>query len=184
MGDGRGPHQPQSNGHDAPPKIAETPPAVLRDEALSALLKVVEADKTFAGRRDAAILRVFMATGARLSEITNLRWNPDDSKSNDVDLDAGLIRVVGKGNRERPMYLGAKAVKALDRYIFDQRAKHPQKASPWLWLGPRGRFTSSGIAQMVRARGEAASLEIRVRPGMSKGMRVKADALRGCRRAR
>jgi site-specific recombinase XerD len=141
-----------------PPKIPESPPPVIRDEALDALLKRVEADKSFAGRRDAAILRVFIATGARLSEVANLRWTPAEPTTNDVDLDLGIVRVVGKGGRERPMYIGAKAVKALDRYIFDHRSKHRMSAMPWLWLGPRGRFTSSGIAQMVGARGDAAGI--------------------------
>jgi site-specific recombinase XerD len=141
-----------------PPRIPESPPAVLRDEALTALLRSVESDKSFAGRRDAALLRVFIASGARLAEIATLRWSPSDPTQNDIDLDMGLIRVVGKGRRERPIYIGAKAVKALDRYLYDHRAKHRLASSPWLWLGPRGRFTASGIAQMVRARGEAVGL--------------------------
>ncbi len=63
-----------------------------------------------------AIIRTFIGTGARLSEIANLRWTPADQLTNDVDLDAGIIRVLGKGRRERVVNVGAKAVKALDRY--------------------------------------------------------------------
>lgn len=140
-----------------PPKIPETPPPVIRDDALTALLRAAEADKSFAGRRDAALLRVFIASGARLAEIANLRWNPAEPTANDVDLDTGLIRVVGKGGRERPIYVGAKAVKALDRYLY-LRARHRLAGLPWLWLGPKGRFTDSGIAQMVRARGESVGI--------------------------
>jgi hypothetical protein len=66
-----------------PPRIPEAPPHVLRDEELTRLLKQVDGDKTFAGRRDAAIIRLFIASGARLSEITNLRWNPNDPTTND-----------------------------------------------------------------------------------------------------
>lgn len=142
-----------------PPKIPETPPPVLRDEQLAALLKAVEADKSFAGRRDAAILRIFVASGARLAEVANLRWMPDEPTTNDVDLNSGLIRVFGKGGRERPIYVGAKAMKALDRYVYDHRAKHRLATQRWLWLGPKGRFTASGIAQMVRSRGEAAWID-------------------------
>ena len=141
-----------------PPRIPETPPDVIRDEDLVRLLKVVEADRTFAGRRDAAIIRLFVASGARLAEITNLRWTPREPTTNDVDLDGSLIRVVGKGNRERPIYVGAKAAKALDRYIFDHRSKHRMADAPWLWLGPRGRLTESGIAQLIRTRGEQAGI--------------------------
>jgi site-specific recombinase XerD len=141
-----------------PPKIPDSPPAVIRDEALSALLRSVEADRSFAGRRDAAILRLFIASGARLAEIAGLRWNPSDPTSNDIDLEASLIRVVGKGGRERPIYVGTKAIRALDRYLFDHRRGHRLAGMKWLWLGPKGRFTDSGIAQMVRARGDAAGL--------------------------
>ena len=59
-----------------PPKIPDTPPPAVRDDALAAVLKAVEADTSFTGRRDTAIPRVFIATGARLAEITNLRWTP------------------------------------------------------------------------------------------------------------
>jgi site-specific recombinase XerD len=141
-----------------PPRIPESPPPVLRDEQLAALVKAVEADKSFAGRRDAAIIRVLISTGARLSEVANLRWIPGDPTTNDVELETARIRVVGKGGRERTMYVGNRAVKALDRYIFDHRTKHRLAAQPWLWLGPKGRFTDSGVAQMVRARGEAVGL--------------------------
>lgn len=144
--------------HMRPPRIPETPPPVLRDDELAALLRAVAADNSFAGRRDAAILRLFIASGARLSEIANLRWTPADPTTNDVDLDRALIRVVGKGGRERPIYVGTKAARALDRYLY-LRARHRLAATPWLWLGPRGRYLSSGISQMVRARGEAAGIK-------------------------
>ena len=142
-----------------PPKIPESARPVIRDEQLVALLKVIEADKSFAGRRDAAILRVFVASGARLAEVANLRWTPAEPTTNDVDLDSSLIRVQGKGGRERQIWVGAKAVKALDRYVFDHRARHRLADQRWLWLGPKGRFTPSGIAQMGRARGEAAGID-------------------------
>ncbi len=62
-------------------------------------------------------MRVFLSTGARLSEVANLRWTPGDETTNDLDLDSGIIRVMGKGRRERVVFVGAKAVKALDRYV-------------------------------------------------------------------
>jgi site-specific recombinase XerD len=161
-----------------PPKIPETPPDVLRDEELARLLKIVETDKTFAGRRDAAIIRLFIASGARLSEIANLRWNPDDPTRNDVDLDRMLIRVLGKGNRERPIFVGAKAAKALDRYIYDHRAKHRSAQTEALWLGPRGRLTPSGITQLVKTRGEQAGIE-RLHPHAFRHAWAHANLARG-----
>lgn len=75
-----------------PPEIPEAPPPDLRDEALESLLKKVEAGRSFAGRRDTAILRLFVATGARLAEVAHLRWTPDDPSTTNVDLDGGPRR--------------------------------------------------------------------------------------------
>jgi len=146
-----------------PPKVPEQPPAVLREPELRALLRVVDADRNFAGRRDAAILRLFIDTGARRGEVANLRWTPSEPDTNDVDLDAGLVRVLGKGRRERLLSVGTKTVKSLDRYLR-LRDGHVAAGQPWLWLGLKGRLTDSGIAQMVTDRGRAAGLGNRVHP--------------------
>jgi len=145
-----------------PPKVPESPPPVLRDEELKKLLSVCDG-QSFDERRDAAILRLFIATGARLSELAGLRWIPDDETTNDVDLDQSHIRVLGKGRRERLVGIGAKATKALDRYIR-VRDRHRHAGLPSLWIGPRGTFTASGIAQMVRERGKQAGLGDRIHP--------------------
>ena len=71
------------------PTIPDEPPPVLTDAELRALLKACEG-KDFASRRDLAITCLFADTGARLSEVAGLQIE-------DVDLDAGLARVVGKG---------------------------------------------------------------------------------------
>jgi site-specific recombinase XerD len=99
-----------------------------------------------------------MATGARLSEVANLRWTPAHTETNDLDLDAGLLRVMGKGRRERITYIGAKAVKALDRYLR-LRNRRSDAVLPWLWLGQKGRMGESGIAQMLRRRGAQADVD-------------------------
>ncbi len=146
-----------------PPKVPERPPAILREPELRALLRVVDGDRTFAGRRDAAILRLFIDTGARRAEVANLRWTPADPETNDIDLDGGLVRVVGKGRRERLLSIGTKTIRSLDRYLR-LREGHAAAATPWLWLGLRGRLTDSGIAQMVADRGRAAGLGDGVHP--------------------
>jgi site-specific recombinase XerD len=138
------------------PRLPDHVPPVLSDQELTRLLQACEG-QSFDERRDAALIRLFMATGARLSEVAGLRWTPWNEESNDLDLDAGQIRVVGKGRRERLVYLGAKAVKALDRYIR-LRDRRPNAALPWLWLGQKGRMTDSGIAQALRRRGAQAGV--------------------------
>jgi site-specific recombinase XerD len=145
-----------------PPKVPLAPAPILRDAELTALLATCSG-RSFEDRRDEAILRLFIATGARLAEIAGLRWVPADPMSNDVDLDTGIIRVLGKGRRERTVPVGTKAVRALDRYLRLRRA-HRHADSTGLWLSQKGTFTASGISQMVGARGVQAGLPMRVHP--------------------
>ena len=141
-----------------PPKIPENPPPVLREDDLKRLLATCERGQDFESRRDAALIRVFIDTGARLSEVSNLRWSPEDDTKNDVDLAGGILRVLGKGRRERILSIGSKTVRALDRYLRLRRARRGSEV-PWLWLGVRGRVTPSGVRQIVQKRGKQAGLE-------------------------
>jgi site-specific recombinase XerD len=141
-----------------PPRLPEEPPPVLRTAELRALLTACERDKTFAGRRDEAVLRVFMDTGARRGEVLSLGIA-------DVDLEEGLLRVTGKGSRTRIVPLGAQTVRALDRYLRT-RAKHTAADLASLWIGKKGRLTESGLAELVRDRGLQAGIPGRVHPHM------------------
>lgn len=67
---------------------------------------------------------VFIDTGARLSEVSDL-------KTADIDLDDQTLTVTGKGSRVRVLPIGAKSVKAIDRYLRVQRSDLPA-----LWIGP------------------------------------------------
>ncbi len=138
-----------------PPKNEPQPVPVFSDEQLSALLATAEKPDTFENRRDMAILRVFIDTGARRAEVVGLRYTHDDD--NDVDLDNGLLRVMGKGGRGRVLPIGHKTVKALDRYLR-KRGQHAAKALPQLWLGRKGLFAESGVSQMIKNRGRRAGL--------------------------
>jgi site-specific recombinase XerD len=140
-----------------PPQVPEDPPAVLSEDELKRLLATCERGSRFEDRRDAALIRVFIDTGARRAEVANLRYIPADETMNDVDLDQGILRVLGKGRRERVVAVGSKTVRALDRYVrMRQRSSHADL--PWLWVGRKGRMTDSGIAQVIRERGRQAGL--------------------------
>jgi site-specific recombinase XerD len=139
-----------------PPRLPETPPPVLTADQLTRLLEVAERDKTWAGRRDEAILRVFMDTGARRAEVVGLRLI-------DVDLDAGRLTVTGKGDRTRVVAVGAQTVRALDRYLR-ARSRHPAAGLPSLWLGRKGPLRESGMADLVRTRGRQAGIPGRLHP--------------------
>ena len=137
------------------PLVPEQPIPVLSEDQLRRLLATCRGSD-FESRRDHAILRVFMDTGARRGEVAGLRYDPDNDLNNDVDLDQRLIRVLGKGGRERLLPIGHMTVRAIDRYlrVRSQRAAARER---WLWLGRKGRLLDSGIALMVRRRARQAS---------------------------
>lgn len=130
-----------------PPRVPEQPVPVLPADDARKLLQVTSG-KTFVDRRDRAILRVFYDTGLRLASMAGLHVD-------DVDLSARALRVVIKGRRDHVAPLGARATRDLDRYLRARRS-HPRGDESWLWLGKKGRLTSSGIYQMVKDRGAAA----------------------------
>jgi site-specific recombinase XerD len=146
-----------------PPRLPELQVPVLSEDDLKKLLATCASGKDFADRRDQALIRVFVDSGARLSEVTSLRWTPDDPETNDVGLDDGAIRVMGKGRRERLVGLGNKTIKALDRYLR-LRSRHPYSETPWLWLGLKGKMTVSGVRQIVRRRGQQAGFSQQLHP--------------------
>lgn len=133
-----------------PPTIPEAPPPVLREDDTAALLKVTSGT-TFDDRRDRAILRLLLDTGIRRGELTGLRLE-------DVDHDAKVLYVTGKGRRGRNCPYDREAALELDRYLRARKG-HPDADSPWLWLGKKGRLTDTGVSQMLRRRGREAGLE-------------------------
>jgi site-specific recombinase XerD len=127
------------------PSVPEDPPDVLTDPELRSLLGACEGTGA-TERRDTAILRIFIDTGARLAEVANLQMA-------DVDLDDQTLTVTGKGSRVRVLPIGAKSVKAIDRYLRVRRSDLPE-----LWIGAKGPMTPSGIAQMIRRRANQAGI--------------------------
>ena len=143
----------------SPPRVEEVLVPVLSERELKALLKTVSGTD-FEARRDAAILRAFIDTGAKLSEVAGFRLGRGDAlddDDSDLDLSSGLLRVFGRGSRWRMLPLGAQARRAMDRYLR-VRGRHPRADDAALWLGRRGKLGTSGIAQMVRRRGLEAGL--------------------------
>ena len=132
----------------------EPPPVpILTDEELTALINACKG-KGFNDLRDAAVIRLLIDCGLRVSELTGI-----DTK--DLDLDAESVEVTGKGSRVRVAYFGSKTGLALDRYLRARRA-HRHATDPALFLGERGRFTPDGVRERLKVRAERAGLDARL----------------------
>jgi integrase/recombinase XerD len=132
-----------------PPRVPGRPVPVFTGEELVRLERVC-AGRGFQERRDGAIIAVLKATGIRLSELAQIRYDPDDPRRSDVDLWRREITVHGKGSKTRIVKISRDAARSLDRYIR-VRARHAQAYRPQLWLGISGRgpMTASGLYQVI-----------------------------------
>jgi site-specific recombinase XerD len=126
-----------------PPSLPDIPVPVVSDSNLAKLLKTCEGT-SFEERRDAAILRLFIDGGLRLSEVANIQVGH-------IDWELQVVQVVGKGSRPRAVPFSPKTAQALERYRR-ARQKRPQSERPAFWLGKKGPLTANGIAQMLRRR--------------------------------
>jgi site-specific recombinase XerD len=131
------------------PSVPDDPPRVLSDEELTALFKSCRG-RTFLDRRDRAILLALIDTGIRPKELVGL-------KVDDVDRERSTAVVTGKTGT-RTVAFGGIAIEAIDRWIR-ARSSSPYIASTSLWLGERGPLTHSGLAQILRKRGEAVGIK-------------------------
>jgi len=95
------------------PVIGKTLPKTLSESSVEQLL-AAPAENTALGIRDRAMLETIYATGLRVSELVNLTLS-------ELDSTAGLVRVTGKGGRERIVPLGEEALAHLGQYLNDAR---------------------------------------------------------------
>ncbi|MBF6596534.1 MAG: tyrosine-type recombinase/integrase [Thermaceae bacterium] len=140
-----------------PPSVAVKPVPVLTEEELRRLLKGCEG-RDFYARRDMAIIRLLIDTGMRRAEIGMLRVE-------DVDFEAGVVYVIGKGNRPRACPFGRKTAQALDRYLRARGEYSGAAVEPALWLGRAGAMGPWGIGQVIEGRATQVGL-VGVHPHM------------------
>ncbi|WP_184957182.1 tyrosine recombinase XerC [Paractinoplanes abujensis] len=146
---GRVPADP--GAHLASPKTHRTLPTVLRADQAEALMAGNEEDPE--SLRDRAVLELLYATGVRVSELCGLNQA-------DVDEARRVVRVFGKGAKERAVPYGIPAQKALDAYRRHARPKLAVKASgDALFLGVKGgRLQQTVVRRIVDAAARAAGL--------------------------
>jgi site-specific recombinase XerD len=124
-------------------------PQVLTGEEIAALLAACQGD-AFEDLRDTSILRLFLDTGLRRTELAELQLD-------DVDLESNAAYVAGAGRVPRAAPFDQPTAQALERYLA-ARALHPWAHLPHLWLGRRGGLTDRGVDLAVRHRGRLAGL--------------------------
>jgi integrase/recombinase XerD len=143
------------------PKIRRSLPGYLRLEEVERLLE--QPDSTTAlGLRDRAMLEVLYSTGLRVSELIGLRVSDLDSK-------VGCVRCIGKGDKERIVPVGRKALLMVEKYLRDARPKllGRLRGSPTLFVNRRGVSLSRvGVWKILSEYGRRAGLRVSLTPHM------------------
>ncbi len=134
------------------PRLEKNLPKFLTEEDMRRVLEIVE-EKEVWGLRDKALLEFLYSTGARVAETSSLRIE-------DVDLISGIVKVKGKGKKERLLPLGEPAILAIKNYL-DRRLYH----SSYLFINRRGgRLSERGIRMIVDKYIKKIALTVKVSP--------------------
>ena len=91
------------------PKISKKLPNLLSEKQVSLLMKLPDLS-TYKGIRDRSMLEIFYSTGVRVSELIKI-------KNIDIDISSKIIKIFGKGNKERYVILGSEALNSLKNYF-------------------------------------------------------------------
>jgi integrase/recombinase XerD len=151
------------SAHLESPKIRRSLPGYLRLEEVEKLLQLPD-QGTPLGLRDRAMLEVLYSTGLRVSELTSL-------KVPDLDMKVGCVRCIGKGDKERIVPVGKKALSIVEKYLRDGRSllvgAGRGGAGGFLFVNRRGaRISRVGVWKILSAYGRKAGLRIPLTPHM------------------
>lgn len=155
-----------ANGHltmdPAEPLLSPRPPKglpeTLNAQTVATLIESIQAAGPL-DRRDRAVLELFYSSGIRLSELCSLRLEM-------TDLEEGMIRITGKGDKTRIARVGSKAVEALRDYLANARPQLVSKRTrSHVFLSRHGTALSPDrIRQIVKERAKAAGIEENLYP--------------------
>jgi site-specific recombinase XerD len=132
------------------PYVPEQPVPVLSDRKINALLQECSG-RRFEDLRDTAIIRLFLVSGIRVSELIGI-------KLADLDFTTDTVRVLGKGRRFRDVPFGDVAGDCIRRYQRARRSHPVALVSERLWLSRKGELTPSGVQQMLERRCQRAGI--------------------------
>jgi integrase/recombinase XerD len=146
-----------SDGIDSP-KQWKRLPGVLSDEGVHALIDAPDAGQDVHVLRDRAILMLLYATGMRASEVVSLELD-------DVNFNLGVVRVIGKGNKERIIPAASEALDAVSEYIRRYRSQLMRHSLATLFLSRSGRpMIREDIYRLVRKYVQRAAIRTKVSP--------------------
>ncbi|MBQ2396406.1 MAG: tyrosine-type recombinase/integrase [Bacteroidales bacterium] len=141
-------------------RIEKLLPVVLSHEEIQKMLSVID-KSTYHGFRDSVIIEVLYACGLRISELLNL-------KKGDIYFKHEYIKVLGKGNKERLVPIGEKALQLLDLYIRNHRSKLKkidQKCKDIVFLNRRGRkLTRQYVFLAIKTAAQQAEIKKNIHP--------------------
>ncbi len=150
-------HYHQAIPHIVPPKKKKVLPDVLTIEEVEDLLNAPDITKD-EGIRDRAMLEVLYGAGLRISELLSL-------KRNSINFETRMVKVMGKGSKERHIPLGDYAMEALDEYLMKVRKRNPGASTAYLFLSKNGKpITRQYFHRKIRDYGIQAGIEIPVHP--------------------
>lgn len=136
----------------AAPKIGSSLPKYLDENRMNRLLEAPSSQDSNS-LRDAAMMQLMYAAGLRVSELIGLRVP-------DLDADAGIVRVTGKGGKQRLVPVGREALNALESYVRNERpGTLRNRVSTYLFVTARGGpMTRQGFWKLLRGHGREAGL--------------------------
>ncbi len=140
------------------PKVSLKLPDVLSTQEIELLLKAPDTKKPL-GIRDAAMLELLYAAGLRVSELVNV-------KLQDVNLEAGFVRIFGKGSKERIVPIGLYAKEKISLYLKTTRSIYlKQTSSPYLFVARAGKpMTRQGFWKLLRRYAMQTGLNKKITP--------------------
>ena len=140
------------------PKLSKKIPEALSVNEVEALL-AAPSGRDKQGIRDKAILELFYATGMRVSEVVEL-------KCDSVNLDVGFLRCIGKGNKERVIPLGRKAIESVKKYLQSSRSVFlGKKESEYLFISRLGKKISrQSLWKLIKGYAREAGIKKPMRP--------------------
>lgn len=127
------------------PKLPSVIPTYLSEDQVKEVLQVLSKQDDWLGRRDLAMVELFYATGMRVSELAGLSVR-------DLNQKRGLVKVFGKGSKERLIPVGQYALEAVGDYLYWTEKKFGKRSADMnLFVNQRGEpFSANGIRLRIK----------------------------------